>query len=55
MGVPLLAERLGPSLVCYFCGGRVEDLETAYRCENEGVRWEKGLNLIVRREVPRRS
>ncbi len=41
-------ERLGAHFVCVFCGGRVEDLETAYRCEEEGVRWEKTEVLIVR-------
>ncbi len=55
MGVGPLSERLASYFACYFCGGRVEDLETTYRCEEEGVRWEKTLNLVVRRESPRRS
>ncbi len=49
MGAPLMAERLGPYFACYFCGGRVEDVETAYRCQEEGVRWEKTeTRLLVR-------
>ncbi len=48
-----MADRLGPYFACYFCGGRVEDIETAYRCQDEGVRWEKKENLLVRVEGAR--
>ncbi len=52
--MPLTVDRLGPYFACVICGGRVEDLETAYRCEAEGVRWEKTETaLLVRVEGAR--
>ncbi len=45
-----MADRLGPYSACYLCGGRVEDLEIDYRCQDEGVRWEKKENHLVRVE-----
>ncbi len=51
--MPPTVNRLGPYFACYFCGGRVEDLETSYRCEAEGVWWEKKENLLVRVEGAR--
>ncbi len=52
--MPLLASRLGPYFACVICGGRVEDLETVFRCSTEGVTWEKTETaLLVRVEGAR--
>ncbi len=49
-----LAERLGPYFACVICGGRVEALELVFRCEAEGVTWEKTeTTLLVRVEGAR--
>lgn len=46
----ILADRLGAYFRCAICGGRVEDLELAYRCEAEGVRWEKTETRLLLRD-----
>ncbi len=53
-----------PMLHCWFCGGRVIALSgetvagrgrqvTSFRCEAEGVRWDRTENLVI--YSPRRT
>ncbi len=49
-----MAERLGPYFACAICGGRVEALETVFRCSTEAITWEKTETpLLVRVEGAR--